>query len=318
MSIEVEISGRERRPPDRSIYHTNVPLHDHYQRSEQMSLARRLDAILSPLTRMSVLSFFVAVALAQSNQHISRVKNPLAGRPEAIEGGKKRFREACAVCHGGDGEGGRGPNLAESGHLREMTDDQLFNTIHSGIPGTNMPSFPMTASQIWEVVAFVRALSMPAFLMPVHGDAESGRKLFFGESGCGACHMIAGHGGFLGPDLTNIGALRTVAQLRQSILEPNMRRLFGFAGVTVLLKDRSKIEGVAKNISNYSIQVLDAEGKLHLLDRSDVTQIDFQKESLMSANYKRTLPPHGLDNILAFLSKQSVRSNARPDDRANP
>jgi cytochrome c oxidase cbb3-type subunit III len=253
------------------------------------------------LSRIFLAVLFAAAALTQS-------KNPLAGRPEAIEAGKRRFREACAVCHGGDGEGGRGPNLAESESLKRMADDQLFNTIRRGIPGTNMPAFTMPDTELWEIVSFVRALSTPAFLTPVPGDAEQGRKLFFGTARCDACHMIRGQGGFLGPDLTNIAALRTAAQLRQSMLQPNTRRLTEFTGVTVVLEDGRRIEGVAKNNTNYSIQVLDAGGKLHLIDKTAAREISFRKDSLMSGKYAST----DLENLLAFLSKQVVRPDARP------
>ena len=38
--------------------------------------------------------------------------------------------------------------------------------------------------------------------------------------GCGACHMVAGKGGSFGPELTDIGARRNAAWLRQTILQP--------------------------------------------------------------------------------------------------
>jgi len=255
----------------------------------------------------------VAVTLAQSNPPASSaMKNPLEGRPQAIEAGKKRFQEGCAVCHGGSGEGGRGPNLAESDPVRQMSDAQLFTTVRRGIPGTNMPAFAIPAEEIWAVVAFLRALSMPAYLTPVHGDVERGGHLFFGSYGCSGCHMIRGRGGFLGPDLTNIGGLRTATQLRQSLTDPNARRLPGFAGVSVILADGSKIEGVAKNRTNYSIEVLDAAGKLHAIDTRSVSAVNFREDSLMAPPNVPKLSPANLDDIVAFLSKQVLRPDALP------
>ena len=77
--------------------------------------------------------------------------------------------------------------------------------------------------------------------------------------------MIRGRGGYLGPDLTDIGALRTPLQLRESLLQPSARIVDGFDGVTVTLRDGTAIKGVARNNNNYSIQVLDAKGELRLL-----------------------------------------------------
>jgi mono/diheme cytochrome c family protein len=48
------------------------------------------------------------------------------------------------------------------------------------------------------------------------------------EFACGACHKIAGEEGELGPDLTQIGALRDRGYLRRSILDPNAEIAEGF------------------------------------------------------------------------------------------
>lgn len=255
-------------------------------------------------------TFGVAVVLGQSRP--DELKNPVAGQAQAIEAGQKHFREGCAACHGANAEGGRGPNLNDNGHVRAMTDEELFNTIHRGIPGTDMPASKMNDGSIWELVTFVRSLSTPAFALPASGDAVAGREVFFGKAGCSNCHMIRGTGGFIGPDLTNIGASSTLKQLRQSIIDPNARIDEGFAGVSAVLTDGGRVEGVSKNNSSYSIQILDARGKLHLLDKADVSKISFRKTSLMPDTYSHSLRPEDLDNLLAFLSRQSVRPEIAP------
>ncbi len=263
-------------------------------------------------SRILLLTAFLSVALAQSHRDPAAIKNPLAGRVAAVEAGRKGFRDGCAACHGANAEGGRGPNLAESENLRNMTDEQLFNTVRRGIPGTDMPGFHLPDSATWEIVTFVQSLSTPAFLTPITGNSDAGQALYFGKAGCANCHMIRGRGGFIGPDLTNIAATDTVTQLREGILRPNARVATGFLPVTAVLKNGSRIEGVAKNNSNYSIQILDAGGNLHLLDRSDLSEVTFQQKSLMPDNYAQSLTPEDLQNILAFLTKQVVRPDARP------
>ncbi len=74
----------------------------------------------------------------------------------------------------------------------------------------------------------------------------------------------------------------------------------------VTLKNGTRLEGVAKNHSNYSLQLLDDNGKLHLLNTQEIQDIDFRKKSLMPDNYGERLSPEELTNVLAFLSRQAI------------
>ena len=262
-------------------------------------------------------AFFTLSVFAQSAPD-SETSNPLTGQTTAIDAGQKRFREGCAACHGANAEGGRGPNLAENQDLKRKTDEQLFKTIRYGIPKVGMPASPLPDDSIWELAAFVRSLSAPAYELSMPGNADAGRALYWGKAGCGGCHAIRGQGGFTGPDLTNIGATRTAKQLTESVLHPDQHPVEGFRGVTVVLKDGQRIEGIAKNHSNYSTQILDKAGVLHLLQQSDIQRLEFHRNSLMPTNYGQTLNPGELQDLLAFLSRQAVRTDpkeARPFSR---
>src|SRR5436190_10230697 len=234
-------------------------------------------------------------------------RNPFAAQPDAILAGRNLFMASCSGCHGANAEGGRGPNLTEGRQIRRLRDGALFASIKSGVPGTDMPPSNLAEDQIWRLVAFVRDLSAAAYESKVAGDAEQGASIFFGKGGCSGCHMIRGRGGFIGPDLTDIGALRTVPQLRESLLKPSARIVDGYEGVTVTLRDGSKISGVARNSNNYSMQILDAKGSLRLLATDELRAVEFRKSSLMPEDYGKRLASAQIDNLLAFLSRQSVR-----------
>src|SRR5215471_20366507 len=84
--------------------------------------------------------------------------SPLLRDAAAIEAGQQRFRQLCTSCHGRNGEGGQGegqgPNLMNSWEVRRAKDDQLFNSIKSGVKGTAMPPFALPDAEIQELVAF--------------------------------------------------------------------------------------------------------------------------------------------------------------------
>ena len=258
------------------------------------------------------LVIFVCLASSVAAQ-VDEVENPLADKPEAIEAGKKLYSAACGACHGASGEGGRGPNLSDGKLIRRSNDRQLFTTIQKGVPASEMPPFALPEDNIWQLVAFVRSLSAPAFESKVPGDPEAGSAVFYGKGGCTGCHMIRGRGGPLGPDLSNIGMARAYKHLKEALLDPSARLAEGFQGVTVTTLSGARISGVAKNNTNYSIQILDEVGELHLLAKSDLREVVFRRKSLMPDDYKSRLAPAEIENVLAFLSRQSLRpAGARP------
>ena len=64
-----------------------------------------------------------------------------------------------------------------------------------------------------------------------------------------------------------------------------------------------------KNEHNFSLQVLDTGGKLHLLSRDELREIEYEKQSLMPSDYDNTLTATELRDLLAFLSRQGRRSD---------
>jgi cytochrome c oxidase cbb3-type subunit 3 len=239
-------------------------------------------------------------------------RNPLAGQPDAALAGGKLFATSCSGCHGVNGEGGRGPNLAEGRRIRRVPDRALFNSIRSGVPGTDMPPTNLPDDDTWRLVAFVRNLGAPAYESKLEGDMDAGSSIFFGKGSCAGCHMVRGQGGFLGPVLTDIGAERTVPQLRESILKPSARIVEGYQGVTVTALDGKEISGVARNNDDYSIQILDRQGRLHLISKDKLREVVFHRDSPMPADYSKRLTPEEITNVIAFLGRQSVRP---PGDR---
>ncbi len=227
--------------------------------------------------------------------------------PETIQAGKDLFVNVCSGCHGPNGEGGRGPGLVPGQGARRLNREQIFQTVKYGMPGTDMPPSPLPDEQLRQITAFVRSLGAPAYEQRVAGDPEAGKVLFFGAAGCAKCHMIRGRGGFLGPDLSNIGASRNLSQLQEGFLQPNARISEGFVPVKVTMRDQRQISGVAKDNTNYSIQILDAEGNLYLLPKQEIEQIVFLEHSWMPADYSQRLSEDEVQNLLAFLSRLAVR-----------
>lgn len=258
------------------------------------------------MQRIWLVLWITLAAAAQSSRDAGQ--NPLRGNADAIEDGKRTFLSACAACHGQGGEGGRGPNLTEGKLVLRATDEQWFNAIQKGVPGTEMPKFGFPEEKIWQLVAFVRSLRAPAIETSVAGDENAGRATIL-KAGCLHCHSIRGRGGLFGPDLSNIGVERSYSQLRESLLKPNDRIAAGYQTVDVVTRDGRRITGVARNYDNYSAQIVDRHGHLHLLTANQIETIKLEPRSLMPADYGARLSAPDIDNVLAFLSRQAIRSD---------
>src|SRR5688500_3467004 len=195
-------------------------------------------------------------------------KHPAFSGPGAIAARSTQLASSRAACHGPRGEGGRGPNLRNRGAWHSLDEKDLFQTIQKGVPGADMPATNLPDEQIWQLAAFVRALSAPAIESKPPGDPAAGESLFWGKAECGGCHRILGRGGMLGPDLSNIGAQRPVDQLREALLDPDADGSRSYQGVTAVTKDGRTISGIARSRTNYSVVILDRSGKLHVLSTS--------------------------------------------------
>ena len=169
--------------------------------------------------------------------------------PEASEKGKEVYENSCAHCHGieGRGDGSAAENLlpkprdftrglykirsTEAGQL--PTDQDLFDIITVGMPGSSMPGWEtaLSADDRWEVVAYIKTfhdgfkeseappkqINLAGKIPYAEESVEIGKGLYT-ELGCVECHGNIGRGdGTSAPTLTDEWGFQTwPANLTQS------------------------------------------------------------------------------------------------------
>jgi putative heme-binding domain-containing protein len=227
--------------------------------------------------------------------------------PADVERGGQIFLASCAVCHGPDGDllsGTVGVDLGSGTFRRASTDQQLAHLIQTGIPGTPMPPNALSDADAARVVAYLR--SLPAIRRAtgsstaVRGNAMNGRAIYEGKGGCGACHLVNGSGGFLGPDLSSTGVARRAAEVEQSLVDPSAEVRTGNRTVSVVRADGTAMTGRLLNQDTHTIQMIDDQGHLLSFDKDAVRSWDIPSGSVMPS-YRDKLTPEEIADVVSYL-----------------
>lgn len=227
--------------------------------------------------------------------------NTAAAKPDPIAG-KKLFQENCSTCHGLDGSGGRGPSL-HTPRLKHAADEKgLRVLIGNGISPEMPGAWFLTDDEIANAASYVLSLGrIPREIVP--GDPANGADVY-ARSRCAMCHTLAGQGNSIGPDLTEVGARRGAAQLRQTLLHPETTIPEGFLLVEAVTSARDSVQGARMNEDSFSIQIRDFSGRFFSFRKADLKQLKKLRNETPMASYEPTLSPMELQNLVAYLAAQ--------------
>ena len=227
--------------------------------------------------------------------------------PADIENGGLLYQSNCTGCHGPEGDGVPSVNLGGGKFRRGTTDDELVKIILGGIPGTAMPPSSFSEGQAGTIVAYLRSLAeSPPGAPMIPGDASRGKMLFEGKGQCITCHSVAGVGARTAPALTEIGASRRAVELQRSIVEPGAEIRSDARPVRVVMRDGSTVTGRLLNQDSYTIQLLDSNSRLRLLDKSTVREFTIPKESPMPS-YRDRLDAQEVADLVTYLTSLKGR-----------
>ena len=221
--------------------------------------------------------------------------------PRASARGQKLYAENCVGCHGADLQGtDQGPALKGNSRVREMSLRHLQNIIRGGVPKAGMPPFDLPADDLDALATFVGSLNSVAAQSRVPGNPAAGEQIFFGKGDCGGCHMVSGRGRAIGPDLSNLANEKTVTEIESTLKSPSADITPGYELVTVRSRNGSTLRGFARSRSNFDIRVEDLQGKLHLLEESEIASIVEERQSAMPPVQAS---PADFQDLLAYLSQ---------------
>jgi quinoprotein glucose dehydrogenase len=133
------------------------------------------------------------------------------------------------------------------------------------------------------------------------GNETAGAAIVAGAGECLSCHRIHNAGSRSGPDLTDIGAIRTVDQLRAALLDPDAEILPENRRYRVVTRGGVTTVGTLLNHDTFQVLMRDTKDQLRSFQKADLREHGFVEGSPMPS-YRTTLSPQQLADVIAYLS----------------
>ena len=163
-----------------------------------------------------------------------------------------------------------------------------------------MPPFKFNSAELAGIIAYLRNMNSFDARSVTLGDADRGRVVFEGKGGCMTCHRVNGTGGWMAPDLSDIGASRTAGVPQHSLLDPSGAMLPINRPVRAVTTDGKVINGRRLNEDTYTVQLIDDQGRLASLVKADLREYTILTKSPMPS-YKDKLSSAELADVLTYL-----------------
>jgi cytochrome c oxidase cbb3-type subunit 3 len=221
----------------------------------------------------------------------------------AIERGRSQFAQSCAFCHGVNANGGtHGPSLIRSAVVRHDEHGELIGVvIRDGRPDRGMPAVPLGASQVSDIVVFVKSRVAAADIRSANralqgsgdklltGNAGQGKAFFEGAGGCSGCHSPTG-------DLAGISRKYAPDALQARFLYPQMRR----RTATVIDASGKQYTGELVALTNFDVAIQDGDGWYHSWPLSSV-KLDMKDPLAAHRSLLDKYTDTDMHNLLAYL-----------------
>ena len=134
------------------------------------------------------------------------------------------------------------------------------------------------------------------------GDVRRGQVVFLSaKAACSACHAQGYLGGRLGPDLTNLGKVRTERDLLESIIFPSASFVRSYESFMVITKSGEDITGIIRKDAPEEVVLATGPETEVRIPRAQIIGMRPGAVSVMPAGMDSVLTRQELADLLAFL-----------------
>lgn len=150
------------------------------------------------------------------------------------------------------------------------------------------------------------------------GNWLRGKKIFFGDQvGCYKCHVSAGEGGKIGPDLSNL-IHRDYASVMKDITEPSAAINPDHVAYSVELNDGEVLSGVPLGGGEVEVLLADASGHINPISKKNIKLMKASTLSLMPEGLLQGLMEQQRKDLFTYLLMPSPLEPAALEIRGEP
>jgi putative heme-binding domain-containing protein len=121
------------------------------------------------------------------------------------------------------------------------------------------------------------------------------------KAACASCHAIGYLGGKVGPDLTNIGQVRTERDLLEAILYPSASFVRSYEPMIVGTRGGDEFSGVLRRDAPDEVVLATGPDTEVRVARNEITEMRPGAVSVMPGGLDQQLSRQELADLLAFL-----------------
>ena len=137
------------------------------------------------------------------------------------------------------------------------------------------------------------------------GDPEQGKRIFYSQkAACSGCHRVETDGGQIGPNLTQIGRIRTERDLLEAIVYPSISFARGYEPYTVVTDSGRSYSGVIQSETAGEIVLVTTDRRTIRISRNEIELLKLSPVSVMPRGIHELLSPDELRDLLAFLKSR--------------
>ncbi|REK08930.1 MAG: dehydrogenase [Planctomycetota bacterium] len=136
-----------------------------------------------------------------------------------------------------------------------------------------------------------------------NGNADRGKATFFSQrAACSACHRVGEQGESIGPDLSQIGQVRSPRDLVEAIAFPSVSLARGYETYSVATADGQVHSGLISRETSTNVYLRTSERAEVRIPRDAIEEFVPSTVSTMPAGLDKVLSPSELADVVAFLS----------------